>query len=325
MGTKEKALIEALNIEHYDFNKAEEIIREGVNLNERVESDEEYENVLSKIIDNFRYHGGCIHKPIAGCCACKDYEECKRRGDLRDNINAGIEIRKIIHLFLSNGYDLSLDDGKAGIVLLERVLYTSYDRQEFYTAKELLLAGIDNDARTTDDDETLLGYLTDESYIMWFGCENWYMSLIYETLCQIVEAREKGLPYEGIDLYEKSFGKTIKKIYTSGKTVRTPVIQVYENEIIDFTDKIIIEYEDGYLIIDNYAYAWTSDRIGFDHILDISEYAKEFIERKISDIRIDLEKALRLEIEIDSGWIVSIGSAKDSNNERVGRIWWQKC
>ncbi len=314
---REKELIDCLQAIGMDIEKAQLIIDEGVNLNASYIVHGSYENVLSEILSNFAGYGKCREKGT-GSCGDTNCEQCFYGGS--DEINIGKEINDIIDLFLNNGFDVLADDGKAGAACLKELVHARGDKYVLEAAKKLLDAGA---VDVVVDDESPSGVFGYEATFKPYFFEETYLGNVCEVVYQMIDAKNKGIPYQGINLFTESIGKQINHIYAikdgEGDTFFSIDYPEAKNTNA-FRCNLCMEYDTGFVIINRYADVWTDTRMPTGVVEDISQVFPYFVRRKINKIEIDNPG---LCIKFDSGMNLQISTNyRKTNEEEKHAAYW---
>lgn len=265
-------LIELFRSGAPDFDAAEELIRQGADLNSIGKDDE---NILSEILSGYWWsaHGD----PISDACDNCDDNHCN---DCEHNLNPdlGPSMCRIIHFFLDHGFDVTKCDGCLGAQCLWALTLSTFDRYMIEATKILLDAGAKNrtiSPTSTDTDETPWSFIgTEGSYQDTFEC-NHALANIYEAVYQIYQAVEDGKPYSGIDSYEIAVGKKILKVLAQGngdKPVFYPMALPEFRKDNCYTKNLYFVYDGGILITTRYADFWTDTVLPDVNLVDVSEH-----------------------------------------------------
>lgn len=249
-----------------DFEAAEEIIRQGADVN-AVGRDEE-ENILSEILNGY----WCTEQGDMIGTACED---CAHNRSL--NPNPGAAMCAVIRFFLDHGFDVNKRGGCFGAQCLSALIHSTFDRYMIEATKLLFDAGAKNrtvSPTSTDEDETPWNYIASEVSFQNI-CENSHSTgNIYEAIYQIYQAVEDGKPYGGIDSYETAVGKRIVKVLAETHDA-DPVF--FSMDLPGFkkdncyTQTLYFVYDGGVLITTQFADFWTDTVMPDAALTDVSD------------------------------------------------------
>lgn len=274
-GELNNKLIELFNTSTPDFQAAEELIRQGADVNAIGREDDE--NILSNILSSF------------GLLESENDIENKCDGD-GTTVPLGATMCEVIRFFLSHGFDVTKCDGRFGAQCLYELTLSTRDRYIIEATKILLDAGAKNCPISLEPNEETpcdtIGY--EVSYQD--TCEgNHHLGNIYEAVYQIYQAIKDGKPYGGIDSYEKSIGKKILKVLVKS----TPESIFYPINLPQFSKKncytttLYFIYEGGILISTQYADFWTDTMLPDEPLIDVSQYFDGIVGSKIINFEYD--------------------------------------
>lgn len=181
-----------------DFDKIEQLIAQGININ-AVSDDEPEQTLLSKIIYGHPQVRDILFFCIEAddCKDCKYYEDC----DIRVRDADGRHLPQIIKVFLDHGFDCSRRNGQAGAMCLQNLTWSSGDRYILDAAKLLLDAGADPDcASFSDSRETVMDWVRTKISAAYTIDEDPEKGLLFTELYEILDAARTGKPYHHISL-----------------------------------------------------------------------------------------------------------------------------
>lgn len=260
-----------------DFEAAEELIKQGANLNATGKNDNK--NILSEIL--CAYWWSAYGDTISDACEnCEDdhCDDCEHNKNL--NPDLGQSMCKIIRFFLNHGFDVTKCDGCFGAQCLWALTLSTFDRYMIEATKILLDAGARNRSispSSTDDDDTPWNYIATEGSYQGTSGHNHATSNIFEAVYQIYQAIEDGRSYSGIDSYESAVGKKILKVLAESNKDQ-PVF--YPMDLPEFkkdkcyTQNLYFVYDGGVLITTQYADFWTDTILPNVELVDVSEHFK---------------------------------------------------
>lgn len=275
-GELENQLIELFRSGAPDFEAAEELLRQGADLN--AAGNEDDENILSEILMGYWHsrHGDNMWSSACDHCDEDHCENCKHNDDL--NPKLGPSMCKIIRFFLAHGFDVGKLNGCYGAQCLYALVLSTFDRYTIEATKILLDAGARNrtvSPKSTDGDNTPWDFIDTERSFQ-EACDHGYeTSNLYEALCQIYQAVEDKKSYGGIDSYEIAIGKKVLKVLAERDGLQSPFCcmslpQFHQDNC--FTQNLYFVYEGGVLITTQSGAFWTDTRLPDTHLLDVSGY-----------------------------------------------------
>ncbi len=289
-GKLEDELIELFRSGAPDFAAAEELIRQGADVN--AVGKDPAENVLSEILIGYcaTKNGDEIFE-TSDLCEEENCEQCQKNED--KNPEPGKSMCELIRFFLAHGFDVNKFDGCYGAQCLYALTLSTFDRYFLEATKILFDAGARN--RETSYDERCDGGVpwefvaTERSYQD--TCEKDYsLGNIYEAVCQMYLAIDEGRPYDGIDTYEKAVGKKLLKVVAD----RNDDNQVFYSMNLPhfkkencFKDKLYFVYDDGVLVTTQFADFWTDTNAPVCNGTDVSEYFSPIVGKTIKQFKYD--------------------------------------
>lgn len=205
-GTLEDELITLLTCSAPDFQKAEELLARGANLN-ALPKNLYHDNILATILEEYWYS---VFGGMDEFVQLDIHEENPRNYARADEL-VGQNMVKIVQLFLEKGFDVSKKEGRYGAACLAALVTSTFDQYILEAAHFLLDAGAVNTIYD-DDGETVINRIAGAGSFQ-DNCEHdHHLGNIYEAFYQMVDAKDKGRPYQGIDFYQACYGKRIKKV-----------------------------------------------------------------------------------------------------------------
>ena len=267
-----------------DFAAAEELIRQGADVNDQ--GDDKSENVLSEILGGYWQSG--IDWTREECRNCNNrYDLC---ASCEHNINpsAGTTAMQIIKFFLDHGFDVKRNNGKHGAQCLSALSLSSYDRAIIGATKMLLDAGAQNVPPEDDEpDETPMSAIGTERAFQDTAECNHYLGNIYEAAYQIYVALEKGRSYAGIDSFEAAMNKTILRVMAVGDnmdSVFTSIDLPTSKHKNCFYHNLYMFFDGGYLVCTEYASYWVDTASIDEAIMDVSDFFSPIIGHEIRQV-----------------------------------------
>lgn len=274
-GALEDKLIELFRSGAPDFDAAEDLIRQGADINAVGKDDSN--NVLSEILNGYWWsaHGDFTNEACDNCYEAQ-CDNCEHNRNL--NPNLGPSMCAIIRFFLDHGFDVSKCDGCFGAQCLWALTLSTFDRYMIEATKLLLDAGAKNrtiSPTSTDRDTTPWDFIALESNYQ-NTCEaNHSTANIFEAVYQIYQALEDGIPYGGIDSYEMAIGKKITKVLAESDG-RSPTIFAMDRPEFKqdkcYTKTLYFVYDGGVLISTRYADFRTDTVLPSVSLTDVSEH-----------------------------------------------------
>lgn len=271
-----------------DFEAAEELIRQGADLNAIGKDDDE--NILSEILTGYWWskYGDTISDAS---------DNCEHNRNL--NPDLGPSMCKVIRFFLNHGFDVTKCDGCFGAQCLCALTLSTFDRYIIEATKILLDAGAKNrtvSPTSTNDDETPWSSIgTEGSYQS--ACEhNHSLANIFEAVYQIYQAIENGKPYKGIDSYEIAVGKKILKVLAESngnQPVFYPMTLPEFQKDNCYTQNLYFVYDGGALISTQYADFWTDTVLPDAEMVDVSEYFEGIVGSTIERFTYDHKSVVK--------------------------------
>ena len=256
-----------------DFDKAREILSQGVNINAYKED----ENILSKILLGYWWSETGDDLPDA-CSEC-DKEDCCDGcpENVNLNPNLGKSMIAVIRFFLENGFDIHAHNDRNGAQCLFALIWSTYDRYMIEATKLLLDAGAKNIPVDEIDDDNPGSAVADKASYTGTCLKDYPTANIFEAMYRIYEAAEQGKPYAGIDSYEAAAGEKIRKVYWTGDDHTSRDVPFF---CIDepaskhencFKGQLCFVYDSGVLILNECIEIWTdSNYVIPDDAADVS-------------------------------------------------------
>lgn len=282
-GKLEDELIDLFRSGAPDFDAAEELIKQGANLN-AVGNDED-ENILSEILMGYwvTEHGGEFHEQCDDC-ELDDCDSCEYNKIVNPKI--GQAMCDVIRYFLNHGFDVSANNGCAGAQCLYALTLSTFDRYMLIATKMLFDAGAINRSisqKADDENETPWDFIGTEGSFQ-DTCEHDHASgNLYEAVYQVYQAIEDGRPYSGIDTYEAAIGKKITKVLAikdEDKVFYTLDLPRYKKDNC-FNCKLLFVFEGGYLVTTQYADFWVDNIMPVADAVDVSDFFEGAVGRTI--------------------------------------------
>ena len=255
-GELENKLIELLKLNEPDFAAADELIRQGADINAMCEYGD---NVLSDILNGYVSSAEkIVNNDI--CENCWE-EECQRCENFVLTHNPGPHMLDVIRYFIKNGFDINGCEGRLGAQCLSAVANSTYDRYMIDAIKIFFDEGIKIDVSLYDDDfESAYDYFGVKADFQ-FVCEhNYPLANTYEAAYQLFKAYDEGKPYKGIDSYEIAAGRKILRVLSDSDGENPVFFTMNEPEFAKdncFNGNLYFVYDGGVLIVTEHVDCWT--------------------------------------------------------------------
>lgn len=306
-------LIELFRSGAPDFDAAEELIRQGADINAIGKDDDE--NILSEILSGYWWseHGDTISDTCDNCD--ENYcDDCEHNRNL--NPNLGPSMCAIIRFFLDHGFDVNKCDGCFGAQCLWALTLSTFDRYMIEATKILLDAGAKNrtvSPTSTDRDKTPWSFIATEGSYQG-TCEHAHATAnIFEAVYQVYQAVEDGKPYNGIDSYEIAVGKKVLKVLAESNRADPTFFALDLPEFKKdncYTQTLYFVYDGGVLISTQYADFWTDTILPTVDLIDVSDRFDGIVGHTIKGFTYDHRSVVKgtthygqpiTTIEMDSG------------------------
>lgn len=328
-GEFENQLIELFLSGAPDFDAAEELIRQGADINAIGKRDDD--NILSEILGGYWWskQGNTINEACDNCVEAH-CDDCEHDRDL--NPNLGRSMCAVIRFFLNHGFDVNKCDGCFGAQCLWALTLSTYDRYMIEATKLLLEAGAKNrttSPTSTEQDDTPWSFIAIEGSFQG-TCEHDHVKAnIFEAVYQVYQAVEDGRPYGGIDSYEAAIGKRVMKVLSEmgeqNPSFFAKFLQKFKKKHY-FTQTLYFVYDDGVLITTQYADFWTDTTLPTKDLLDVSEHFEGIVGHAIKSFTFDHRTVVKgtthygqpiTTIEMDSGrkirFSINFGEVKEED------------
>lgn len=273
-----------------DFEAAEELIKQGADLN--AEGNDDEENILSEILQGYWMSAqDDTDRDVCDSCDEDDCDDCENNPNL--NPYPGPSMCEIIRFFLAHGFDVTKNDGCYGAQCLYALTLSTFDRYMIDATKLLLDAGARNrtlSLATSDSDNTPWDSIASEGSYQSTCEHNHSLANIYEAIYQIYQAVEDGKPYSGIDSYEMAIGKKILKVLAEGngeQPVFSPMVLPEFQKDNCYTRNLYFVYDGGVLITTNRGDFWTDTVLPDVELVDVSEYFEGVVGSTIKRFKFD--------------------------------------
>lgn len=299
-GTLEERLQEAASAYPPDFEKMEQLLRDGADINAYTEDD----TLLSELI----------------CGYSVDYEE---EGEERD----GRYLPELVRFFIEHGYAAEERGGAHGGQALQALSWASYDRYILDAAKLLLDAGADPLYR--EEEQSVLEWIGTKTSAAIPVEDSLEDECLFWVLYDILEAKSKGEPYRGIDWYDVVLGKRIEGVYSAADTLEEAVFCFATergNRRNCFKSNLVLDCEGILLSVTHYCHAYLNPYQipPAEELIDLSGSLGMLVGRRIEQIdfetfcsekgRVRLHRS-ELRIRLDDGSCFYVSDNGDCQNE----------
>lgn len=319
-------LIELFRAGAPDFDAAEELIRQGADIN--AIGNDDCENTLSEILSGYWWsnYGDTI---CEGCDNCYKTlcDNCERNPNL--NPSLGASMCAVIRFFLDHGFDVSKRDGCFGAQCLWALTLSTFDRYMIEATKLLFDAGAKNRSISSSEDETPWDFVATEGSYQG-TCEHAHATAnIFEAVYQIYQAVEDGRPYSGIDSYEAAVGKRVLKVLAErggNDPIFFPMNRPEFKKNNCYTQTLYFVYDGGVLISTQHADFWTDTILPVKDFIDVSAHFDGIVGNTIKSFTYDHRSVVKgtthygqpiTTIEMDSGqkirFSINFGEVKEED------------
>lgn len=306
-GVLEDQLIDLLRSGVPDFDRADELIQLGADLNAMGRRDDE--NILSEIL---RGYGKRVH--------------------LTDNDpEPGHFMCHIIGYFLYFGFDVNRMDGCFGAQCLAALAFSTFDRHMIAATKMFLDRGARNGPISPFSDETPWSIIAAEENDARTCHWDHALENIYEAVCQIYQAVEEGRSYRGIDSYEQAIGQKVLNVLAEEDEERSTFYPLdrpgFKSENC-FGTPLYFRFEHETLVVTAEGKFWTTVLLPEIRVVDVSEHFPGVVGSVIQNISFDHREVRKGDacygqpitiLEMDSGQRVkfSINDGEVEEEERA--------
>lgn len=314
-----------------DCEAAEELIRQGADLNEAAQNGDE--NILSEILCG--YWSSAYDDPLSDDrddCMEECGEDCEHRRHL--NLNPGPAMCSIIRFFLDHGFDVTKQDGCFGAQCLSALTLSTFDRAMIKATKILLDAGARNRPVmpvSGDDGCTPWDNMALEADILEICNHDDATASIFEAVCRIYQAVENGQPYGGIDSWEAAVGRTILRVLADRHPERPDAVpMLLPGNRMEHGGAYTLHFvhDGGVLTVAEGAHFWTNTVLpevaGLEDVsADFDGAAGSAIERFLFDHSPDGQPCITIALE--SGRAIGFPPQMGEDNKENGRFVWNSC
>lgn len=190
--TLEKEFVAACCEVPPNFEKAKELLPSGVDINGKGDYGE---SLVEQIVLGYPQESvRCIHCEAETCKGCPQ--------------NDPTYLPKVFEFLISNGWNVK----ENGCEVLRSLVFSTYSKEMFDTAKLICRAGIDWEHSPVEQALSTIG--TEESYQRCKGDHS--LENLFYTYYELVEHARQHQPFAHIDTYHSAIGLTIDKIVVFG-------------------------------------------------------------------------------------------------------------
>ncbi len=272
-GDLENELVELFHKLPLDFDKAEELLTAGADINTLNSYGDG--NILSEIL--MGYHSSCMYSTTGS------YES----EHIQDSA-IGMGMCDTIRFFLSHAFDVNKYNGLLGAQCLYALVLSTFDRYMIEATKILFDSGAKNRtiSYNADEDETPWDFVGSEGSFQ-DTCEgNHALGNLYEALYQIYQAIDEEKPYNCIDSYECAIGKKILKVLAlpSDKTsiFYSMNLPTFRKDNC-FTSDLYFIYDGGALRTTQFADFWVDSVPDENKLVDVSNFFEGVVGKTIKN------------------------------------------
>ena len=269
-----------------DFAKAEELIRQGADVNDQGKS--KSENVLSEILIGY-WESGTADNSLEVCYDCEESSipctECKHFL----NPNPGEAMIKIIKFFLEHGFDVNKSYGKFGKQCINALICSTFDTYSVEAMKIIYRAYGNTKPQwfNDDSDRSVIDTMEKECNYYDVAGDDYSLAQIYEAMCQIYYAIEGDIPYAGISSFEAAIGKKIIRVMAEKRDVKEVIFSVSQMDVTYnncFDDNLYFIFDGGYLTFSCTPLCWVDNNLPDSTLIDVSEKFAPIINSTIQEI-----------------------------------------
>ena len=230
----------------------------------------------------------------------------------------GALMTEVIKHFLANGYDVSLNEGANGDMVLSALCWSSYDKYVLDAAKVLLDAGASLEYKSSneeDDVPEVIGSLNWKIAGAWGPDSDYPMANTLEAYYEMVKAYEAGEKYNDIDSFHKCVGETVTKVSYAGDVSSLKTTK----NTTEFSNSLIMWFGEYPLVISNYIDMVVNPnfvRKNENTLLDISERFNKILGSKLKKIK--YLDSITCYLEFDNGYRVILSNYDIGGRKRNG-------
>lgn len=275
-GELENRLIKLFRSSPPDFDAAEELLKQGADINAVGRNDDE--NVLSEIL---------IGYPNAPLDEMLDYDDTDVDALHKLIPDPGLAMCDIIRFFLAHGFDVTKREGCFGAQCLFSLTATTDYRHIIEATKLLIDAGAINrtvSPTARNGDYTPWSSIEDEVFYLDCFTHAHSDANLCEAVYQIYKAIEDGKPYRGIDSYELAVGKRIRRVFAESngeQPVFFPIDTAEFKRENCYKATLYFVFDDGVLITTRHADCWTNTILPSSGLVDVTGHFARMVGAKI--------------------------------------------
>jgi len=255
-----------------DFAKMEQLVREGADVN--AWSRDYDENALSDIIEGW---------------TCGDSERVREVE--KDSLP------QVVKFFLSNGFDPSREDGRAGALCLTNLMWSRCEGTMIPTMKLLLDAGCQNVPPWRDEpnSQTPMELIGEEAYYQQIEGEFEYANTL-AALTAMIFAREQGRQYSRIERYSFSLGHVVCRVLLTMPNRREPFFTLNESTSKHdncFDGSLYFELDNGCLVSKDSVLQYFDSAEPHEEVVDVTKTFARIIGSKLMNMTFDSQAIVR--------------------------------
>ena len=271
-----------------DFAAAEELIRQGADVNDQ--GDDKSCNVLSEIILYYHFSSSADQmQEVCKNCHSRLLERRCQGCEHNLNPNLGESMIKVIQFFLDHGFNVDLNEGRHGAQCLYSLYLSCFDRYMIDATKMLLDAGAQDIPIEDDPYDTPMCAFGEEAGFQ-DSEQNHYLGGIYYATYQIFKALKEVRSYSGIDNLDAAIGKKVLRVLADSKAedpVFFTVDQPQSKHKNCFICDLYVVFDCGFLICTKYADYWVDTVLPDRQLIDVSAAFAPIIGSSIQKVTYD--------------------------------------
>ncbi len=269
-----------------DFSKAEELIRQGADVNDQ--NKRKTKNVLSAILIGY-WESGTADGSLEVCYECEESSvpctECKHFL----NPNPGEAMIKVIKFFFEKGFDVTKNGDRFGRQCILALLYSTFDIYSVEAMKMIYRAygGKNPKWFKYDNHGSVIDCLLEVRDYENVAGDDFSLAQRYEAMCQIYYAIEDDIPYAGISSFEAAIGKKIIRVMAEKRDDKEVIFSVSQMDVTYdncFDDNLYFIFDGGYLTFSCTPLCWVDNNLPDSSLVDVSEKFVPIINSTIQDI-----------------------------------------
>ena len=229
----------------------------------------------------------------------------------------GALMAEAIKHFFHNGYDVKANGGANGVVPLEALCFSSYDRYLIDALRVFLDEGTPLSCEFEDDDDSpdLMRTLDWKIAGSWGPDNNYETANILEACYNMARAYSEGKSYEGMDSYHKCIGQPLNTVFCTN----SPEELKKANNTSEFSGSLIMWFGNFPLVVSNYVDMEINPLFvseNEDSLSDISVMFEEVSGSKLKAIK--YQNSITCYLEFDNGHRMFLSSCSAEGRKRNG-------